>query len=450
MLRALFVAALVLVGVRYTLKGPFYGLLFYLWIAYFRPEDWLWIDYFSALNLSLIVGVVVLLGTLLSGERLRFGVGQGLMLLFLAQSTLSVILSPASTYATQYWQDFAKSTVICLLITTLVNTERRLRLTLLVIAASLGMEATKQGWVQLIVNPGSENANHLAILGDNNGVAVGMLMLVTVVLALAETARSRWAQNAGRFAAIGILYRGIITYSRGGFVAGGAVLLHQLVFSKRRFRLMVIVGVAAVLILPVLPDPFWARMRTIGETSRDLSSGDESIQGRLHFWRVAMIMANDRPFVGVGHNAYNLMYAEYDFLPGAYKGLRSVHSMWFGVVSELGYPGLILLLTLMLASVRQCRKVRSMARGRADMLPLATLATALEAGLVAASVGGAFVIFQYNEMLWHWFALSIATGQIARERAALRPVPGSATAPPLRRRPVRGLKPAAPAAFSFD
>jgi O-antigen ligase len=164
-----------------------------------------------------------------------------------------------------------------------------------------------------------------------------------------------------------------------------------------------------------------------------------------------MIMANDRPFIGVGHNAYNLMYAEYDFLPGAYKGLRSVHSMWFGAVSELGYPGLLLLMALMLVCFHQCRKVRRMARGRPDMLSLATLATALEAGLVAAAVGGAFVIFQYNEMLWHWFALSIATEQIARERAAAtRPAVASPPVPSLRGRPVRSLKPAAPAAFSFD
>src|SRR5215510_742064 len=75
MLRAIFVILAILIGIRYSLKGPFYALLFYLWIAYFRPEYWLWWDFFSQLNLSLIVGIAVLGGTLLSGKGLQLGRG---------------------------------------------------------------------------------------------------------------------------------------------------------------------------------------------------------------------------------------------------------------------------------------------------------------------------------------------------------------------------------------
>src|SRR5258708_3902442 len=146
MLRTLFVLAIVGFGVVQSFRGPFHALLFYLWIAYFRPESWLWFDFLSSLNLSLIVGVAVLGSTLLSGRRLRLGYGPALMLLFVAQSLLSTVMSPAFGYSWPFWQDFAKSVVISLLIVNLVDDERRLRLTFVVIGLSLGFEAAKQGW----------------------------------------------------------------------------------------------------------------------------------------------------------------------------------------------------------------------------------------------------------------------------------------------------------------
>ena len=69
---------------------------------------------------------------------------------------------------------------------------------------------------------------------------------------------------------------------------------------------------------------------------------DNSQQGRLHFWQVAVAMANDRPLPGVGHNGYERAYNTYDFSDGQYDRNRAVHSAWFGVLGEFGYPGLLL------------------------------------------------------------------------------------------------------------
>ena len=40
MLRNVFVLAIVAVGTWYAFQGPYYALLFYLWNAYFRQDDW--------------------------------------------------------------------------------------------------------------------------------------------------------------------------------------------------------------------------------------------------------------------------------------------------------------------------------------------------------------------------------------------------------------------------
>jgi probable O-glycosylation ligase (exosortase A-associated) len=416
MLRMAFVFAIVAFGITQAMRGPFYALLFYLWIAYFRPEMWVWSDFVASLNLSLIVGVFVVIRTLFSQEKIRFGVGPCLMFIFLTQSLISTLSSSEFDYAWRYFTEFAKATVICVLIISLVTDERRLRLALLIIAISLGFEAAKQGWAQFIMNPGGQNDNEVVILGDNNAVAVGMYMLVPIILALGRTATTRWERFGHRFAAVGVLYRAIVTYSRGGFLACGAIGLHYLLRSKRKVGALIGIAVVAGLIVPVLPDRFWSRMDTIPESTEEIDESDNSIKGRIHFWHVAVRMANDHPLLGVGHNSFNKFYDRYDFSNGLYKRNRSVHSSWFGLLSELGYPGLLLFVVILIYAFWQCRRVRRLSKTRPDLANLAVYASAIEAALLAFTVGGSFVIFHYNEMLWHTFALSMAVGRIAHEK----------------------------------
>ena len=87
---------------------------------------------------------------------------------------------------------------------------------------SLGFEAAKQGWAQLVLNPGARNDNSIPFLGDNNVVAVGMAMLTPILTALAATSTG-WYKRGSQFVNVGIVYRGLSTYSRGGFLSFGAV-----------------------------------------------------------------------------------------------------------------------------------------------------------------------------------------------------------------------------------
>lgn len=444
MLRTLFVVVIILYGLLQSFRSPFYALLFYLWIAYFRPEFWLWSDWVSQLNLSLIVGVIVLVSTVLSGRRLRFGVGPFLMLLLLIQSLVSTLVSPAFNFSWVYWQDFAKSTIISLLIVSLVNDERSLRLTFIVIAFSLGLEAVKQGWAQMLFNPGAQNENFTAILGDNNGVAVGMFMLTAILVALARTTRNKKEKLVYRFATIGIVYRGISTFSRGGFLACGALGIHSLIRARRKFAAAFGIAFVCLLIVPVLSDSYWARMSTITEAAEDTETANETGEGRIHFWQVAVLMANANPLTGVGHNAYSVMYDTYDPSEGAYGFSRAVHSTWFAILAELGYTGLLLFLLILANALLACRRARRLAKKHPELENLGYFATAIEGALVAAAVGGTFITFQYVEMLWHTLALSIVVDRLVAERAAAlgrTPRPVETVAQPARR-PLIGIAPA--------
>jgi probable O-glycosylation ligase (exosortase A-associated) len=415
-LRAFFVLACLAVGFRYAFKGTFYVLLLYLWLNYFRPDQWLWSDFTQPLHLLFLVGVWVAVGMLLSRDAKPPSSRIWLFGAFLAQGLASTLLSQAVDYSWHYWTEFATITAICFAILLLVNTTPRLYLTLTIIALSLGLASAKQGYVYLILHPGGMNTNTSPMFGDNNGVAVGMTMLVPLCLTLAEISTIRWSRWFWWGIASGTLFRGIFTYSRGGFLALLAVGVHYLLRSKRRGVALVGSALVIGITLTVLPQQFWDRMNTIPHSEEGEAQMDRSSASRLHFWRVAVDMANASPILGVGQNAYNVVYDKFDFSHGEFGSGRSVHSMWFGILAERGYFGFLIFVGVIGGAFLDLWRTRHCARRRPDLPELQELAkysTGMEAALIACAVGGAFVPFQYNEFAWHLMALAVACRQIA-------------------------------------
>jgi O-antigen ligase len=124
-------------------------------------------------------------------------------------------------------------------------------------------------------------------------------------------------------------------------------------------------------------------------------------------------MARAHPFFGVGHNGYRAAYNEFDNSRGQYGAGRSVHSMWFGVMSEQGFLGLLFFISIFLYSLRACMRVRRKCSNDPERKSLSSYAIAIETSLLTAAIGGTFLPFQYVEMLWHFFALAVVIEQIA-------------------------------------
>lgn len=414
MLRLILVFGIILVGGFWAIRGPFYALLFYLWYAYFRPEQWVWTDYVSPLNLSFITGALVLLSSIPRMGTFRWSPPLVLTAAFFAQSIVSLLASEHFALSLPHWIEFLKIVIITMLISFLVVDRQSYRRTLLVIAFSLGFESAKQGWAQMVLNPGATNNNPHPVLGDNNGVAVGMMMLIPFFVALAQTASKRWEKYLHRFFIVGLLYRGISTYSRGGFLSAAALGLVALWRSPRKFRALIGVGVVAMVVASVLPPQFWDRMGTITSPEEEQ---DSSAQGRLFYWTIAARMASAKPVTGVGFAGFKASFTSYDTSGGAYGADRAVHSAWFGVVSEMGYPGLILLVAVIVATYYRCSQIARKARSNPETRDLASYAAAIQISLVAFAVGNTFLNGQYGENFWHLIGLAAALERISTATA---------------------------------
>ncbi len=422
----IFVLGIMSIGAYYALwAGPYYALLLYIWNAYFRPEEWVWTDTLRNMDISSIIGWYVIFATVLSKQHFILNRRIILIFLFLFHTLLSTLFSKDFAYSWAYWTDFLKSTLITYLIVVLVVDFSKMRLLLLVMVSSLGFEAAKQGWVYLITSPGWANPNDNPFLGDNNGVAVGMLMLVPVIALLSQTTHRRWTQPFYWFLLIGLLYRALSTYSRGGFLAVIALAASYWLRSHHRLRTLLGIVIVTTLVLPTLPDAFWNRMSTILTYEED---DDRSALGRFHMWKVAIEMAKANPVLGVGYNAYNEAYDDYDFSKGEYGLKRSVHNSFLGALAELGYPGAVLYGLILFSAFRSCCSLRRLAKKDPSLLELGQCAIALETSLVVFLVGGFFVILQYNEMLWHFIGITIVLERLAVQAPSydLGPAPSSA------------------------
>lgn len=441
MLRLVLVFGITFIGLYYAVSTGFGALLFYLWVGYFRPLDWVWDDsLLRPLNLSFTAGILVLARAPGSGVKFRMDFRSFLLLLLLVHSLVSTLISPYSAYAWPFWIEFAKALIITYMIASHSVDIAKYRQVLFVIALSLGFEGAKQGWVQLLTNPGGKNINEFPLLGDNNGVAVGMIMLVGLFIVLAQTAqtaRERWFH---RFFMVGVAYRAISTYSRGGFLSAAVLATLYVLRSKQKAKGALGMVVVAGVILSALPAEFWDRMSTIQvaqtEESVEAMSASESADNasstsRLHFWAVGLKMAEANPFFGVGLNAFNKAYDRYDFLEGGYGRGRSVHSSWFGIVAETGYVGFALYVTIMLLAFVTCQQVARKSKKGQAAAELYYYAVAIQTGLAVAFVGSSFVAWQYCEMLWHFVGLSMGLRSLANapQAAAAVTAPMAVTAP---------------------
>jgi probable O-glycosylation ligase (exosortase A-associated) len=430
MLRMVFVSLIVLFGIGASIVSPFFALLFYLWNAYFRPEEWTFGGTIRSLNLSFQIGSYLVLATAASLPRFRFNLRVALLGLFFAQSLLSTLYSEHYEYSWNAWTEFAKVLIVSYVIILLTSSDRnRYRQVLFIIGISLGFECAKQGWVQLFRAPGAQNNNTIAFLGDNNGVAVGTMMLVPILSALAQTTSRKWEVFMHRFLLIGVFMRGITTYSRGGFLSAAVLGLFSLARSQRKFRALIGAGVLVALVASVMPQQFWDRMNTINASN---SERDDSALGRLHFWVIARQMAAEKPVTGIGFSAYNLSYERYNGPTeyGEFSGVRSVHSVWFGALSEMGYPGLFLLVAMLVTSMVSCWRISWSMRHQPENRDLRIYANALMTSLASFAVGGTFLPLQYNEMFWHFMALSVALSFLAQEQPVQVPAPTVVPAAP--------------------
>jgi probable O-glycosylation ligase (exosortase A-associated) len=163
-----------------------------------------------------------------------------------------------------------------------------------------------------------------------------------------------------------------------------------------------------------MPASWHERVSSITEYQQDSSA-----MGRIKAWEYSIAVANAR-LTGGGFMSWSLEnYRKY----GVYVQKAFVaHSIYFSVLNDGGWPGLILFLLILVYIWRQLSRVNRVTADDPERADYNLLARMLQISMVAFMAGGSFLSLSYFDLAWHFMTITIALDHLTGTAPAEEPI----------------------------
>jgi probable O-glycosylation ligase (exosortase A-associated) len=385
----------------------YYSVLLFFLFDYLRPGNY--VPGLDLLHLNAIVPAVAILGTLfkkspVSNSQFFAEKNTKLMGALLVMLVVSTLLATVTMYAYDVTKGVFAYMLIYWVLVRQVGDIRRLKgVFMAIIVVHLLIAALNPG---LFTDPDNRvGINSGAFLGDGNDFALSVNICVPMCLFLLIDSKRKIAKIGWSAALLGLVFCVVATKSRGGTLAFAVILFYFWTKTKRKVLTAVASMAIVAVVLATAPASYFARINTMTDTQ------ESSAQGRIQAWTKGTQMALRSPLLGVGAGHF----------PMAYGGVSesrwmTAHSIYFLVLGELGFPGLIVLLWLIVSNLsanhRAQREVRELPPDVAARL--GSLIVCCSAALMAFAVGGAFLSAAYYPHLYVLSGVLVAARHIAR------------------------------------
>ena len=436
-------------GALCALRYPLIGLQVYVGLAILRPQ---FIFGFAGdiSNLSMVVGVAVLIGWALQGlGSWRFGGGRAVVLAFVGfvlwfALSGAVALQPALSFDSLF--ELSKLFLPFLVGVTLMNGEKDWRPMLWTIVLAQGYVGFEMNNDYLVKGYNTASSGFGGM--DNNCFGVSLVTVLGPALALMISSRTWVLRGLAALAAALILHTTLLTFSRGAMIGLLAIAVAAFVIMPKRPRHLGALALTIAVTLWFTGPELWDRYATAFAPAAER---DASAESRVDLWRDCLKVIDQYPIFGVGPANWRVVAANYGWSEG-----KSAHSVWMETAAEVGVPGSLLLLAFFgIAAIKlwPIARTRVTEANRYQVI----LASGVVLSIVGFSVAGQFVSVPGLEVPYYIVMLGAAmlkdrvTALAAQAVAAVRPVPAQWTPPPhLGGRPAlsRQIGRAAPAALS--
>ena len=401
-LRDAFIFLIVFCSLPYILKRPYIGVLVCAWLGYMNPHRLSWGPAYSFPFVA-IAAAVTLIAFLVSSEEKKLPSNLVTLILFIFVVWVTVTTTTAinTNGAVYEWKRFVKIQILNFLAIYLFQNQERINWLVAVIVASIGFYSFKGG-IFTIATGGIYRVSGPAgsFITGNTELGFAATVILPLIYYFWTVAKKKWQKNLVIFILIFSSIGIIGTHSRGAFLAFGVLCMYFWWVSRRKAVTLMILVCMVPVMFSVMPDSYFKRMETI-ETYEE----DASAMGRINAWWFAFNLANDRPLVGGGANAFTRdLFYRYAPEP---ERVHDAHSIYFEILGEQGYPGLLIFVAMLFFSFRNCSWVMNTTRGDPDKKWAFDLARMLKASFVAYMVGGAFLGLAYFDLLYHLVALTV-------------------------------------------
>jgi len=391
-----------------ALQQPHFGVYLMSWVGYMNPHRLVHWSFIYTLPLAAVAFAVTFVSYLFYKNKPKDWFAAPLFLIILMLLWGAICTSQAfyPDYAFNELVRFFKIQLIIFFTVMLIRSKDQIIYLVWVIFLSIGFYGIKGG-VFTIVTAGS----HLvwgpegSFIEGNNELGLALLIVLPLGYFLYQQYENKWIKRGLLISMVLIVASVLGTHSRGALLAlactGGFLWLK----SRAKLAIGTIAIVGILVAIPFLPQHWFDRMATIQEYEQDASA-----MGRINAWTVAVNVANDRITGGGFGHWSGLTFSLYAPNP---MDIHDAHSIYFEVLGELGYPGLLLFLMILwsiwFGARRNIRSVQKNESGSEEnsFEWIAQLNRMLQVSLVAYMSGGAFLGLAYWDLPYHLLALTI-------------------------------------------
>lgn len=440
-MRDIFFLLLLPLLVYFALRRPFIAMGLWMWTAMFFPNAWMY-GMGKDIRYNLIFTGAAIFGYVISKKpRVPLNLLNVLVLTFFVWTTLSTIMTIGNAdLAWEYWSRFLKIVLLYFFVVFIIDRKHHIDFFLWCVVLSIGFYGTVEA-LKWVSSGGGHHIEGFAghVLGDRNELSVAfVLTLPLCYYLLGEYGAKHKLIRLGLIGVIGLLVLGIIgTQSRGGFIALLGFAGYLFMKSDHKIPLALLAGLLIFGLSYMVTDEWRTRMESISQAGEDAS-----FMGRVVAWKLSFIMATRNPFFGGGFKALENLpvwssltqdFLSYKFFPTGDAmpdpaHAHAAHSVYFQVMGDHGFAGLIIYLTMLARAFIGARRIVARAKIRIDTAWIAQIGTMFQICIFSFALGGAALSFAYFELMFAIYGIITVLEYRILPRALRRPLPEQAPA----------------------
>ena len=410
-MRDIAVLAVTFIGLLWTLRYPFVGILLWTWVTLMVPQQ-LGFGFSQSFPLNLIVAIVTIGAWIFSEERKLPPIDANFILtcLFLIWITINGFQAVDQQWSWPLWDRTWRIIALAILISIMATSRIRIHALILVMVLSLFYFGIKGGLFTLMTGghfqvTGPPNST----IGDNNQLALAILMMLPLANYLRLQSANVLVSRLLLVAMILCFFAIVGSYSRGGFVALGVMTIIAVLRAKRKWLYPMVAGIVVFYAYQFMPQSYSDRISTIQD-----AQDDGSFQGRLDAWHVAYGYAKDHFPFGAGFSGPENPQIFNKYEPD--KVNHAAHSIFFQVLGDNGFVGLAIYLLILMVIFWNSIVIRHKTKKIPEFSWAYELSGMLQLTLVAFCVGGAALSFAYYDVFFIAAALFSVLRVLVDER----------------------------------
>jgi len=396
-------------------SAAFWWLCIYIFFEYVRPQT-----VYPAIDVIPWAQVILLFAVstafLDKSTKLASNAVSNLIIIFFLIILLSSVFAfkPAESFSTL---SIAVNWVLLyFLMTSIINTEKRFLIFILLFLL-VSFKMSQHGFRSFAIRGfsfASWGASGAPGWFKNSGeFGIQMTIFVPLSIAFIVALKDYWGRAKRWFfylLPVTGMFSIVATSSRGAQLAIIVVGLWFMLKNRKGIKVVFGVLLVSCILYLIMPEKQMERFDTMGE--------DQTSVERLEHWELGMDWVLENPVLGLGYDNW-LPYCNFlsPFKDVDGVSCHEAHNTYVECVAELGIPGLMVFLLMLLFMFRQNARTRIYARKLGNKFYM-YISYGLDGGLVGLMVSGFFISVLFYPFFWFQIAITVALHELSKRQAS--------------------------------